>query len=398
LGAFARTSSHILDPFTGSGTVQLEALVRGISSVGVDIDPLACLLAKTKTTPLEIRQLCKAWGKIERSISCYSPGHAQQEAKHGADISKDTYLREAAGLFVPAIPNITHWFRKYVIIDLAAVLSAINAAEIPAAERRFFKACFAAVIRNVSNADPTPVSGLEVTSIQAERNRRRKIKVFEAFSTRVTSAITGIGELWETLSAGVKCANARVLRSNVLQLGKALRHSPEISLVITSPPYCQAVDYSRRHRLEMFWLGLVEDSDDHSSLAHSYIGRHLVRNKDACPSTDFGVKRLDRALYDVAELNAARARTLRGYFHSMQKSFAQLHKVVRKNGTIVCVVGDSSCCGIPIATTDFIVSLVAERFSLQNRFTYAVRNHYMQYGLRNGDGIREENVLVFKRR
>jgi len=97
-------------------------------------------------------------------------------------------------------------------------------------------------------------------------------------------------------------------------------------------------------------------------------------------------------------INVARSRTLRGYFDSIEKSFAQLHQVVRKNGNVVCVVGDSRCCGIPIATSDFIVSLVAERFSLQNRFAYAVRNHYMQYGLRNGDGIREENVLVFKRR
>ena len=396
LGAFARRGSHVLDPFTGSGTVQLEALVRGISSVGVDIDPLACFLARVKTTPLEVRKLCCAWERVERKISRHARCHHRQENRRGADISRETYAAESNGLFVPAIPNITHWFRKYVIVDLATILHAINEADVSATERRFFKACFAAVIRNVSNADPTPVSGLEVTHVQSARNRCRKIDVFKAFSTKVVLAITGVGELWEVLRG--RRATARVIRSNVLNLEKRLRVSLEMSLVITSPPYCQAIEYSRRHRLEMFWLGLVDNSEDHSSLAHSYIGRHLVRAKDSTRSADFGVNRLDLALRKVRELDAIRARTLRGYFDSMEKAFAQLHRVVRKNGNVVCVVGDSQCCGVPIATSDFIVSLVGERFSLENRFAYAVRNHYMQYGLRNGDGIREENVLVFKRR
>jgi DNA methylase len=398
LGAFARKGSLILDPFAGSGTVQLEALLRGIPSVGIDIDPLACLLARAKTTPLEVRKLCKAWEQIEREIPRHSRGHDKQENRRGADISKDTYQRELDGLFVPAIPNITHWFRKYVIIDLATILCAINTADISGTERQFFKACFAAVIRKVSNADPTPVSGLEVTHVQEERNRRRKINVFSAFSNTVNWGIAGVGELWETLRANGNRPYVRIVRSDVLKLQNTLQASPEISLVITSPPYCQAVEYSRRHRLEMFWLGLVDDSDEHSSLAHSYIGRHLVRVKDSSRSTEFGVRRLDGVLRSVGQLNATRARTLGNYFDSMQKSFAQLHCVVRKNGNVVCVVGDSRCCGIPIPTSDLIVSLVGEQFSLQNRFAYAVRNHYMQYGLRNGDGIREENVLVFRRR
>ena len=396
LGAFARRGSHVLDPFTGSGTVQLEALVRGISSVGVDIDPLACFLTRVKTTPLEVLKLCRAWERVEREISCHARCHHRQENRRGADISSETYEAESKGLFVPSIPNITHWFRKYVIIDLATILRAINEVDISAAEQRFFKACFAAVIRNVSNADPTPVSGLEVTCVQSARNRRRKINVFDAFSTKVARAITGVGELWEDLRG--RRATARVIQTNVLNLEKRLGVSAEISLVITSPPYCQAVEYSRRHRLEMFWLGLVDNSEDHSSLAHSYIGRHLVRVKDSIRSADFGVKPLDRVLSKVRELNGTRARTLQGYFDSMEKAFMQLHRVVRKNGNLVCIVGDSQCCGIPIATTDFIVSLVGELFSLQNRFAYAVRNHYMQYGLRNGNGIREENVLIFKRR
>jgi hypothetical protein len=398
LGSFARKGSQVLDPFTGSGTVQIEALVRGVSSVGLDIDPLACLVATVKTTPLQVHVLRKAWQEIEKGTKLYSRAHDRQQLRGGADISKEQFKEELSGLFAPAIPNITHWFRRYVIVDLARILQTINESSLSSEERRFFHACYAAVIRRVSNADPTPVSGLEVTRIQIERNRLRKINVFEALSAKVGSAIDGAEELWRKVTDNKNCATARVIRGDVLKLGEALKTLPETSLVVTSPPYCQAVEYSRRHRLEMYWLRLVESPEEHCTLANSYIGRHRVRIADADGTAEFGVRRLDQVLRRVEELNVARARTLRHYFQSMKATFAQLGKVLHRNATVVFAVGDSQCCGIPISTTDFIVSLAEEQLSLKNRFSYAIRNHYMQYGLRNGEGIKQENVLVLKRR
>ena len=69
-----------------------------------------------------------------------------------------------------------------------------------------------------------------------------------------------------------------------------------------------------------------------------------------------------------------------------------------RHGTMICVIGDSLCCGVPIATSNFLAEIAEENFQLQNRFAYAIRNHYMQYGLWNGDGIKQEHVLVLKPR
>jgi hypothetical protein len=41
---------------------------------------------------------------------------------------------------------------------------------------------------------------------------------------------------------------------------------------------------------------------------------------------------------------------------------------------------------------------VGARAGLTKRFSYAIRNQSMQYGLWNGDGIKEEHVLIFKLR
>ena len=48
----------------------------------------------------------------------------------------------------------------------------------------------------------------------------------------------------------------------------------------------------------------------------------------------------------------------------------------------------------PIA--DFIAELASDHFLLNNRFSYALRNHSIQYGFWNGDGIKQEHLLVMK--
>ena len=42
----------MLDPFSGSGTTLVEALLLKRHPIGVDANPLACLIARAKTTRL----------------------------------------------------------------------------------------------------------------------------------------------------------------------------------------------------------------------------------------------------------------------------------------------------------------------------------------------------------
>ena len=80
----------------------------------------------------------------------------------------------------------------------------------------------------------------------------------------------------------------------------------------------------------------------------------------------------------------------------MAEFFEVLSQKVKRTGTIVCIIGNSTCCDVPIPTADILAEIASERFVLNRRFSYALRNHYMQYGLWNGDGIKQEHVLVFK--
>jgi hypothetical protein len=401
LGNYGRKGSMVLDPFTGSGTVQVEALTRGIFSVGIDIDPLACLIARAKTIPINPRGLQIAFFEIQSILTPFIQRRSGQNIAPGADISESQYETESLEASIPPIPNIFHWFRRYVVIDLARILWAIEQVGLAGREDQFFKACLAAIIRRVSNADPDPVSGLEVTCVQAKKNITRTIKVYDSFFSKVKQAITGMGQLWTTCRESGIRTTARIIQGDVLNtktLNKIQAIEEGYPLVITSPPYCRAVEYSRRHKLEMYWLGLIKSQAEHINLAHAYIGRKLVRLSDWDDKSEFGVKALDNAVAEMASIDIHKARTVKSYFYSMDKVFANIASIMKKNGTLVCVIGDSVCCKVSIPTADFIIELASDHFTLNRRFLYALHNHSMQYGLWNGDGIKQEHVLIMKPR
>jgi hypothetical protein len=58
----------ILDPFCGSGTVLLEAIIAGKSCLGADSNPLARLITETKTTPIDPQRLRRAASSLAHRL------------------------------------------------------------------------------------------------------------------------------------------------------------------------------------------------------------------------------------------------------------------------------------------------------------------------------------------
>jgi len=51
----------VLDPFMGSGTANVEVLILGKNSVGIDVDPFSKMLSRVKTTILPSREVASVW-------------------------------------------------------------------------------------------------------------------------------------------------------------------------------------------------------------------------------------------------------------------------------------------------------------------------------------------------
>ena len=206
--------SAVFDPFVGSGTTLVEAQRRGIASVGSDLNPIACLISRVKTSPTP--------DDIEEVV--------------------DDVLEHALGLksvTVPSIPNLDHWFSRAVQNCVARLMVAISDA--PATHQDFLKLSLSSILVRVSNQD----SDTRYAAINKNVNAAGVYKAFAGATDKVAIGLR---------ARATSKVSAKVVEGDTLQLCKA-DLVPNIGAVITSPPYPNAYEYWLYHKYRMWWLG-----------------------------------------------------------------------------------------------------------------------------------------------
>ena len=393
---YSKPGDHILDPFCGSGTMLVEAAVAGRNAVGLDVDPVAAFVSRVKTHRYSPGWLSASSGLLAQDLAEIRRLGEEHYVKDFTDITRDELNTavSAADLWVPEIPNLFHWFRKYVILDMARIRKAIQALQAPNTHKDFFNLCFASIVRAASNADPVPVSGLEVTSYMKRKEAMgRVINPFALFDQSVSNALDAVLEYRRKLDnssrVSAKQADARHLSSSLRR---------DFDAIITSPPYHNAVDYYRRHKLEMFWLGFTNTQEERLKLMRRYVGRSTVSQKELYSSNEhqLGIMATEWESR-MRKVSIGRANAFRHYAVSMKLAFGQIAQRLKDNKPVVVVVGNSKWNGFEIPTTELFTELAAPTLRLTDRFWYPVKNRYMSYSRRNGASIDKEHVLVMQK-
>ena len=208
--------SIILDPFCGSGTTIVEAQRCGIESVGIDINPIACLISRVKTQPLQVNSFMNAVNRVsERARILYT-----------GDIA------------IPEIPNIDHWFGKPIQKALSALmLSCKN--ERNKIIKDALQLAMSSIIVKVSNQDSD-------TRYAAVHRNTDPNDVFNLFALA--------GERIAHVKGQIVSARADVILKDILSVN-ASQFQKRVGLVVTSPPYPNAYEYWLYHKYRMWWLG-----------------------------------------------------------------------------------------------------------------------------------------------
>lgn len=179
------------------------------------------------------------------------------------------------------LERLTYWFRRYVLVDYARIDHSISNGGLPGRSnrvRQFFTACLISSIRRISFADPSPVSGLEITKHMRERiERGYSIDVFYEFERRVDLAISRMAEytayLQEKRTHETPAYNQQADCIDLLKLKQPSAF--RANLILFSPPYCNAIEYWRRHRLE-YLLGRFLDEQGIIDLSRKFVGRITI--------------------------------------------------------------------------------------------------------------------------
>ena len=397
LRSYTESGQTVLDPFCGSGTLLVAAAVEGRNAIGTDIDPVAAFVSSVKTHRYRSGHLRASWTPLRSVLNLLRRSDEEYDALKFDDISLGAYestIRDEQ-LWVPAIPHLAHWFRRYVIVDLARILGEIENARIPSTHRQFFRLVFASTIRNASNADPVPVSGLEVTAhMKAIDHAGRVINPFNLMFCAVEKAILAAGDYSRLANPS---ATSSVLQVDATSLRSRLRRT--VDAIITSPPYHNAVDYYRRHQLEMFWLRLTETQADRLALLPKYLGRSSVRKHDPALDRVNELGCLAAEWHErIRQVSTKRADAFVHYMVSMKDALTQMNAAVRETGHVILVLGHSAWNGSRIPTSTLFEEIGESWFDLEDKLWYPTKNRYMSYRRHNGANINEEYVLVFRRR
>ncbi|MFJ8609963.1 TRM11 family SAM-dependent methyltransferase [Streptomyces sp. NPDC093675] len=396
LEKYTRPGQVVLDPFVGSGTSLVECAVMGRGSIGIDVDPVAVEVARAKTRNYDMRAVEEAFESILHEVAPLERSAEEYASRMFSDLSDAEYsdAKTEENLWIPEIPRLHHWFRRYVLIDLARILAVIESTEMDERVRSLSRVAFAAIIRNSSNADPVPVSGLEYTSHMKRKDEAgRYINPFALLRSSFKKCLSATAEYRRQLP--IEAPEPVVLQGNAMDF----RVGEEVDMVLTSPPYHNAVDYYRRHQLEMFWLGHTLNQDDRLELLPRYIGRPHVAAKDPLLKRDWSPGEIVGEWEEKMRVeNPSRAADFRHYVTAMSSAFQRLSETLSVGSKALFVVGHSRWKGQEIPTGDIYEEISSDSFSLKEKLSYPIANRYMSYSRHNSASIDEEYVLVMQRR
>lgn len=296
---FTNPGDVVLDPFCGSGTTALEAMLAGRKAACTDIMPLPVLVSKVKTTPVDVDSINRARERLMEGIK--------------RDLQGNATVPE------PSFPNVDFWFTPKVKRQLSIIKKNIDGLE-NGDVKDFFTVSFSGIVKKASKTYPGDIL-LRLDKNYVERD------AIEMFDEKVDRNIKAIGDLPPGSSATVKAASA-----DKLPFGDG-----SIDAIITDPPYSPwSIRYVEAMKNEMYWDGLIDD--------------HLVTKKDnwgennlgeSCSKKDTGIRSI-RDMFDIMDGTDRDFKKCQqfNFALNMERAFKEFHRVVKPGGRFIIRVGN----------------------------------------------------------
>ena len=171
----------------------------------------------------------------------------------------------------------------------------------------------------------------------------------------------------------------------------------DFDLIITSPPYCNAIEYWRRHRLEYFWLGLMDNSEIRE-LSREFIGSTTVLREDLGNLGELASTKATNVVNDLISRDRIRkAFIIKEYFLDSERWVNSVLSTLSPKGVAFIIVGPSKSYGVRIDTPDILSEIIGNLgYKPYNKLRYSIKNRRMQYPTRNNSAIKTETVLEIR--
>lgn len=318
---YSKSNSTVLDPFCGTGVTLLQSSKRGIPSIGFDINPLALLIAKVKTSKFNISKLDEEFSILKELI------------------------KKCKNTDIPDIYNIDFWYKEIAKYELGLIRYVLKNNEFE--YKDFFLVCFGFIARNQSNT----------RNGEFKKYRMKAEKVQEFLPSVIDNYFQHISLMIEIFNK-----HNNLISTPKLYLTNSEEKFPDnifFDLVITSPPYGDSkttVAYGQYSSFASDWIGklnpfgVVEYNVDNESLG----------KKGEVDSELLSSKELDKIYTEIETIDSKRASDVLLFFNSLFKSLKNTVNNLNEGGTLCYVVGNRTVKGLQIPMDQITASLLQQ--------------------------------------
>ncbi|MEW6051908.1 MAG: DNA methyltransferase [Candidatus Zixiibacteriota bacterium] len=347
--------STVLDPFCGTGTTLVEARLNRVMSIGVEVNPIACLATKVKldwrVNADEMKENSeRVAGAALRSIRASGIDDSVLHSKPPAHCRLRTLPEEQMKLLIK---------NSISPVPLHKVLILREAMERHSESYlldHYRIALAKALVCGIGNLRFGPEVGLG--KVKAD------VPVVSTWLAEVRTMARDLASL-----SGSRHARTKVLCCDSRNLSSVIPPTT-IDAVITSPPYPNEKDYTRTTRLESVVLGLISSNDELRGMKKDLIRSNtrgvykgddddlLINGNERIEQITTEIERRRISLGKTSGFERLYPRVTKLYFGGMKRHLADLRTVLRPGAKLAYVVGDqASYLQVMIRTGEFLAEI-----------------------------------------
>ncbi len=334
----------VADIFCGSGTTLVEANLLGRNAVGIDANPLACLISEAKTTRFETNDENLLYKLIEQAQGLSSELLIRQMSPEKSPYKSNAYR--------PNDDALSFWFEPFVVEELAEILSWCKNLPTTTSQKIALTA-LSSIIVVVSKQDS------DTRYVRREKDIRSG-DTFRKFANALSKSTSAVLEFTNQVDNNTFC---KIHHSDILA-------TPDVGifdLMVCSPPYPNAYSYHLYHMTRMIWLGM-----DYKEFKQREIGSHRKYGKVGASIETFRTE--------------------------MKSIFGWLYQHLKNDGYACFVIGDSTIKGEKTDNAELLSNAAVEsgfvehaRLSRELQSTKKAFNPVISK-------IRDERILILQKR
>ena len=357
----------VADIFCGCGTVAYEAVKENRHFWGCDINPVATLIARTKSRHYDDEKLFLYFSEILNSFSLLTFDESDAVANN---------------------ERIQYWFYQKQIEDLSRLKHAIECVVQEDTYQEFFLCAFSNILK--------PCSRWLTKSIKPQVDPNKKpYEVLDAFYTqfRMMRRANAENEVKDSL-ADIHTANC---------LANTIDH-PFVDLLVTSPPYVTSYEYADLHQLSTLWLGYT---DDYRTFREGTIGSlhgesHFSGHIKELNNTGREI------VFKLYAVDKSKSRSVSQYYIDMQNAVKKVYQMIKPGGAALFVIGNTEYKNVKIDNarhlleallSEGFIGVEAERRKISNKILTPYRDSIGKFTTdKSSRKIYSEEFIIFAKK